>query len=206
MTADDVVFNLKRHLDPKTGSYWASWFANVKSIEKTSPTEIVVTLSKPDVIFNQMMATAAGSVASKAFVTAKGAKYGTPDGGVMCTGPFKLATWKNGESLTLERYDAYWDSEHRARAQEVEMPIITEESTLVSSLVGGEVDGTFEVPPAAIGQLQQTDAGTLTFGPSMQSYNVIISNLEGGLSDARVRRALMLALDREGIVKAAKTG
>lgn len=206
LTADDVVFSLKRQLDPEVGSYWAGWLANVESVEKTGPMEVTVTLGKPDVIFNQMMATPAGGVAKKAYVEAKGAKYGTPDGGVVCTGPFALKEWRKGESLTLVRYDGYWDSPRRARAAEVEMPFITDESTMVSSLVGGQVDGTFEVPPAAIEQLQQTDAGALYFGPSMQSYDVIVSNVKGALGDARVRLALMLALDREGIVQTAVAG
>ncbi len=206
LTADDVVFSLQRHLDADVGSYWGSWLANVKSIEKTGPMEVTVTLGKPDVIFNQMMATPAGAVASKAYVEAKGATYGTPDGGVMCTGPFMLEEWRKGESLTLARYDGYWDPAHRAHAAEVEIPFITEESTVVSSLVGGQVDGTFEVPPAAIDQLEQTDAGTLYFGPSMQSYDVIVSNITGALGDPRIRGALMLALDREGIVAAAVNG
>lgn len=206
MTIDDVVYSLRRHLDAKLGSYWTGWVGNVKSVQATGPREVTVTLRKPDVIFNQMMATPAGGVASKSFVERKGADYGTPDGGVMCTGPFKLERWKKGESITLARYDGYWDPDRRARAASVEMPFIKEESTLVSSLVGGQVDGTFEVPPAAIEQLERSDAGKLYFGPSMQSYDVIVSDIEGPLADARVRRALLLALDREGIVEAAVAG
>jgi peptide/nickel transport system substrate-binding protein len=206
MTAEDVLWSLQRQLDPDVGSYYGSWMANVDAIEQTGPWEITVTLSKPDVVFNQMMATPTGGVGDKEFVERAGADYGTPDGGVNCTGPFRLGEWVKGERLVLERHEDYWDAALRARAARVEVPFISNESTMVSALVGGEIDGTFDVPPAAIEQLQQSDAGTLYFGPSMQSYDVIVSDFDGPLGDERIRRALMLALDREGIISAAVNG
>lgn len=206
MTTEDVLWSLQRQLDPDVGSYYGSWMANVDAIEQTGPWEITVTLSRPDVVFNQMMATPTGGVGDKEFVERAGADYGTPDGGVNCTGPFRLGEWVKGERLVFERHEDYWDAALRARAARVEVPFISNESTMVSALVGGEIDGTFDVPPAAIDQLQQSDAGTLYFGPSMQSYDVIVSDFDGPLGDERIRRALMLALDREGIISAAVNG
>ena len=206
MTIDDVVWSLNRHLDPDVGSYWGSWWANVESVEATSDREVTITLSRPDVVFPQMMSTPAGCIADREFVEAAGADYGTPDGGVNCTGPFELAEWNKGQNFVFERFEGYWNDELRAQAATVEVPFIANEATMVSALVGGEIDGTLDVPPAAIEQLQQSDAGTLYFGPSMQSYNVIINNFDGALGDPRIRRALMLALDREGIVAAAVNG
>ncbi len=206
MTVEDVVWSLSRHIDGEVGSYWGSWYANVDSIEQTGDSEVTIKLKQPDVVFPQMMATPAGSVESRAFVEAAGADYGTPDGGVNCTGPFSLAEWNKGENLVLERFEGYWNQDLRPFAARVEIPFIDNESTLVSALASGQVDGTFEVPPASIQQLQQSDVGTLYFGPSMQSFDVIVSSFEGPLGDARIRRALALALDREGIVSAAVDG
>jgi peptide/nickel transport system substrate-binding protein len=206
MTTEDVLWSLQRHLDPDVGSYWGSWLANVDSIEQTGDHEITVTLSRPDVVFHQMMATPAGGVGDREFVEQAGADYGTPDGGVNCTGPFKLAEWAKGERFVFERHEGYWDEGLRAKAATLEMPFISNESTMVSALINGELDGTFDVPPAAIEQLQSSDAGALYFGPSMQSYDVIVSSFDGPLGDVRIRRALTLALDREGIIAAAVNG
>lgn len=206
MTTEDVVWSLQRHLDPDVGSYWGSWLGNVKSIEQTGDWEVTVKLSQPDVVFNQMMATPGGGVGSQAFVEAAGSDYGTPKGGVNCTGPFALKEWVKGERFVFERHEGYWNEELRAHAAEVEIPFISNEATLVSALVDGQVDGTFDVPPAAIEQLEAADSGTLYFGPSMQTYDVIVSSFDGALGDERIRRALMLALDREGIVQAALNG
>lgn len=206
LTAADVVFSLRRHLDPKVGSYWGSWWANVKSVEKTAPMEVTVTLKRRDVIFPQMMATPAGAIESAAFVRKQGAKYGTPDGGLNCTGPFRLAKWSKGQNIKLVRNEGYWDSEHRARAAEADLSFLVAEATRTSALESGQVDGTFDVPPSALDKLEQSSAGKIFFGPSMQSFDVIVSNFKGPLGDVRVRRALLLALDRKGIVNAALGG
>ena len=206
MTIDDVVWSLERQLDPDVGSYYGSWLANVESIEKTGPWEVTVSMKRADVVFHQMMATPAGGIGDRESVEAAGADYGTPDGGVNCTGPFKLASWDKGERFVLERFDDYWDTSLRPMAATIEIPFISNEATITSAMIGGEIDGTFDVPPASIDQLQQSDAGTLYFGPSMQTYNVIISSFEGALGDPRIRQALTLALDREGIINAALSG
>ena len=107
------------HLNPKVGSYWASVYRNVKSIEKTGPMEVTVTLTQPDSMFNQYMAVTPGTIESKAFLEKAGADYGNPSTGVDCTGPFEFDTWKSGQSITLKRYDDYWDPRCKAKAAQV---------------------------------------------------------------------------------------
>jgi|SRR4051794_5714506 peptide/nickel transport system substrate-binding protein len=206
MTADDAVYSLKRQIDSKVGSYWGSWWANVKTIDQTGPMQVTITLKKPDVIFPQMMATPAGEIESKAFLTEQGSKYGTPDGGLDCTGPFALKTWNKGQSIVLQRNPNYWDHPLRARSQQVEFVFLDSETTRASALQSGQVDGTFDVPPSDINNLMHTGNGKVYFGPSMQSFDAIVSSFKGPLGDSRIRRALLLALDRQGIVNAALGG
>jgi peptide/nickel transport system substrate-binding protein len=206
LQASDVVFSLQRQLDKKVGSYYAGWWANVKSVRQTGPMQVTVTLSEPDELFNSMMATPAGGIAEKAYVQKKGSAYGTPDGGVMCTGPFKLQSWEKGQRIVLTRNAGYWDTALTPRAEKVTFPFLNNQTTRVSALVSGQVDGTWEVPATSIGQLSRAATGAMYYGKSMQSYDVIISSFKGALGDVRVRRALMMALDRQGIVDAALSG
>src|SRR5947209_4925279 len=206
MTAADAVYSLERQINPKVGSYWASWWANVKTIKQTGPLQVTIALKKPDVIFPQMMATPAGTIESKAYLMKEGSKYGTPDGGVDCTGPFSLKKWNKGQSIVLARNANYWDTSLQAHANEVTFAFLDNEATRASALQSGQVDGTFEVPPTAINSLLHAPNGKLYFGPSMQSFDVIVSSFKGPLGNADIRRALMLALDRQGIVNAALGG
>ncbi|MBB4980872.1 ABC transporter substrate-binding protein [Streptomyces nymphaeiformis] len=67
VTAEDVAYSLNRHLDPDLGSYWANVYANVDSVEVSGAHQVTVRLTKPDVLFNQLLATPPGVVASKAY-------------------------------------------------------------------------------------------------------------------------------------------
>lgn len=206
LTADDVVASLSYHLDPKVGSYWASVFRNVASIEKTGDMEVTVTLKQPDSLFNQYMATSPGTVESKAFLEQAGADYGNPSTGVNCTGPFAFDSWKSGQSITLTRFDDYWDQDLAAKSGEATFVFQQDPNTRVNAWQNGEVDGGWLVPANAYDQLEQSGPGTLYFGTNTTVVSQIVSNLDGILGDPKVRQALLMAIDREGIVEAGEKG
>ncbi len=206
LTAADVVASMTRHLDPAVGSFWYSVYQNVTAIEQTGDREVTVTLSVPGSQFNLAMGGAAGVVESAATLAAAGADYGNSSGGVNCTGPFRLDAWKSGESITLARYDDYWDANLKARAGEVQFVFQTDPTARVNALASGEVDGTWMVPSSAYGQLSGSDAGDVYYGLTTAVGNLVVSNLEGPLGDLRVRQALLMALDREGILQAGAGG
>ena len=206
LTAEDVAYSLNRHLDDEVGSYWSGFFSNVESIQVTAPLEVTVRLTQPDVLFNQMMAVAGGVVAKQSFVESAGKDFGTPDGGLMCTGPFQLDDWSKGESITLTRYDGYWDADNAARAGTVEFSFLPDAAALANALVSGAVDGTYGVPEAALTKVQNSDAGDVYYGRQTSTRNLIVADLEGPLKDVRIRQALSLALDRDGFANAAIPG
>lgn len=205
MTADDVVASLSRHLDPEVGSVVADAFKNVESIEATGPLEVTVTLSKPDYLFNQQMAGEAGRVESAAFLHEAGADYGSPDFGLNCTGPFKFEHWEVGNSITLVRNDDYWDDDNPPLAERFTFIFPTDGSARINALVAGEIDGGYNVPEGASRTLLAADSGNLYFGPGTQAYSMI-ANQSGILGDIRVRRAISLALDRQGAITAGFDG
>jgi len=206
LTADDVVASLKRHLDPAVGSYWNSAYRNVKSIDKTGPDQVTVTLTRPDSMFNQYMAVSPGTIESAKTLAADGKDYGNSSTGVNCTGPFELDSWKPGESITLKRYDDYWDPELKARSAEVRFVFLSDANTRVNAWASGQVDGGWQVPANAYAQLQASGAGSLYYGVNTTMVNEIVSNLSGPLGDKRVRQALLMATDRAGIVAAGEQG
>lgn len=206
LTADDVVASMSRHLDPEVGSSWYSVYQNVASIEKTGDRQVTVTMTRADSQFNLAMGGSAGVVESAATLAAKGADYGNSTGLVNCSGPFELTEWKSGESVTLKRYDGYWDESLRAKAGEVKILFMTDSNARVNALKSGEVDGGWMIPTDAIAQLQDSGKGEVYFGLNTAVGSLIVNNLEGPLGDVRVRQALMMAMDRQGILDAAAKG
>ncbi|WP_405426577.1 ABC transporter substrate-binding protein [Streptomyces erythrochromogenes] len=203
MTADDVVFSLGRQTDPDNAAAWAQVFQNVASVTKTGPLQVTVELKKPDSQFPQYMATAAGVVASKAGVEAAGKDYGTT-GGLACTGPFTLGTWNKGQSIELDRFDGYWGT--RAKSKKAVFRFMTDPSARTNAMLSGEVDGGYLIPTESYARLRTAGLGTLYFGEGLSTVNVNITDMKGPLGDVRVRRALSLALDRTGFVKAGLGG
>ncbi|MFB7084889.1 ABC transporter substrate-binding protein [Streptomyces sp. NPDC056296] len=206
MTAQDVAHSLSRHRDAEVGSYWSTAYANVSSIEVSGPDRVTVKLARPDALFNQLMAAPPGVVASKASLRKLGKRFGTPDGGLNCTGPFRLERWSKGRSITLERHDAYWDTARAAKPASVEFVFLKDVSTSTNALVSGEVDGAYGVAATSFARLRASGKGTLTFGPTTSTVNLVVADLKGPLADVRLRRALSLALDREGFAKTAFGG
>ncbi|MEU6663124.1 ABC transporter substrate-binding protein [Streptomyces sp. NPDC046821] len=202
LTADDVVFSLNRNLQPKLGSYWSGAYENVSSVKATGPLEVTVTLKRPDSLFNSYLSSPAGIVDSKATVQAKGKKYGTPDGGVNCAGPFSLASWEKGQSITLARDDHYFDPAHRAKAKQVVFRFVDDPAAAVSGMLSGSIDGSWSLPPSSLGRLSSSGKGSVYYGRSTQGFNAIVMNDGGPLHDVRIRRALSMAIDRKGIIDA----
>ncbi|WP_371618777.1 ABC transporter substrate-binding protein [Streptomyces sp. NBC_00454] len=203
MTADDVVFSLGRQMNPDLGAAWNSNFANVESIKKTGPLQVTVTLKTTDSQFPQYMATAAGVVASKAGVEKAGENYGTA-GSLDCTGPFKLGTWNKGQSIELQRFDDYWGT--KAKSKKAVFTFLTDPSARTNAMLNGEADGGYLIPTESYDRLRKSGAGTLYFGEGLSTVNVNVTSMKGALGDVRVRRALSLALDRRGFVKAGLGG
>ena len=207
MTAADVAYSLNRQLDPDNGSYFAGYYAKVDSIEATGPRQVTVRFSEPDALFEQAMATAAGAISAQAFTERAGEAFGTPQTGVMCTGPFKFDSWQPGRDLALVRNDGYWDASLRPHAERIEFSFIADESTAVNALRSGEVDGQFfYLPPAGLIQLQKDDGLTLNYGKSLVYYALIAANDSGPLADVRVRQALSAIVDRSAIASVVLQG
>jgi peptide/nickel transport system substrate-binding protein len=202
LTTADVAYSLNRNMNRKLASYWeAPFYNNVQSITASSPTQVTVALKRPDALFNRMMATAAGAISEEAYVKQAGSSYGTPKGGLMCTGPYTLKSWQPGSKLTLQANPHYWDKSLQPKAKTVTFQFVTDESTLASGLTSGEIDGAFEVPSGAIPELRQASGGTLTFGAGTQFFAFRPTQRKGLLDDPRIRQALSYALDRTSIAK-----
>lgn len=206
LTADDVVFSLQRAGNYDLGSMVAGAYDEVASIEATGPLEVTVTLNQPDVAFHQEMATNTGRILNRASTEAAGEELGTPSTHADCTGPYQVKEWKPGEHITISRFADYWDTEHQARTDEVEFVFVRDAASRINGMLSGEIQGSWNVPASGFAKLSQSGTGDLFFGETSGGLIAMVTNLEGGLKDQRVRQALSMVIDREGLVRAAAGG
>ncbi|MFJ3803425.1 ABC transporter substrate-binding protein [Streptomyces sp. NPDC090088] len=194
LTSADVVYSLKRQLDPNAIAN--SFFVNVKSIEATGTHTVTVRFTRPDELFLKELATTAGTVVQARYAQRAGKKFGTAAGGVMCSGPFELAAWKSGASIELKANSHYWDARYRAHARKVTLLFVTDTTALTQALASGAIDGAYDVPNAALPTLKGSVAGQLYYGPSLKSVQVAPLQEKGISAEPDIRRALSLAIDR----------
>lgn len=203
MTAEDVVFSIDRNRDPKAGGYWVPMLSRVAAVRATGDREVTLELSESDYWLRNVLSFMPGMVVSKKYVQSKGEDYGTVTGGAMCTGSFKLDTWRTGDVLSVVRNDTYWNEAERPLVRQINFKGIPDEATLTAALLTGEVDGAYlELPLSTMDQVRRTDTVKTYRGPSYLIDALIVANMdEGPLSDVRVRRALSLAIDRESYIR-----
>ncbi|WP_336652832.1 MULTISPECIES: ABC transporter substrate-binding protein [unclassified Leucobacter] len=201
MTVEDVVYSLKRHNDPAEGSFWTGGVtANIADVVKSGDSEITVKLNTPDQLLPSSFSTVLGVVVQEKQRKAAGENYGNPDTGVMCTGPFQytVGNWKQGQSITLDRYDGYWNADKKAKAKQIDISFVVDPTAISTALAAGEIQGSYDVPLPALSELADSSTGNLYFGEGMQIM-AIISTGNGLFGDPDVRRAITRATDRQAI-------
>ena len=201
LTAADVVYSLGRARDPKLGGFYSGAFTNVDSITATDPATVTITLTKPDMWLYGELSSMPGVIYEQAFAEQAGADFGTVKGGTMCTGGFKLGSWKTGEGIKAVKNDAYWDTANLPLAASITLKGFSDEAAETAALLTGELDGAYPLNISTLDQLKAaTDKVSVYEGTSYASDAFIISSFKGTLGDVRVRQALSMAMDRAGIV------
>jgi peptide/nickel transport system substrate-binding protein len=209
VTADDVVFSLDRVRDPKSGSYWGFFAQNVSNVVATDEQTVTISMSRPDAIFYQMLATPMAEIVEKAFVVQAGDKFGGPDGGVMCSGAYKLDSWVTGDKIVLEANDSWWNSDPTLQhAKQVTFTFLTDDSTVTQALLNDDIDGSFLVPHSTLDQLENSGIGAVYIGPSTQQLVLIPTDLTGDspLANRDLREALAASIDYRGILSTTLAG
>jgi peptide/nickel transport system substrate-binding protein len=204
MTADDVAYSLKRNLDPKVASAYAYLFTTVKAITATDAATVKITFSQPSPTFPTTLATLAGAVVEKKFADAKGQAFGSPDTGVVCTGPFRFTSYDGSTKLVLARNDAYWDAAHKAHAKTFTFVYAADNTALVNGLASGQIQGAFNVTSNLLDQLRSASSGTVYLGgegSTPVNLDLVMSKASGPGADPRIRTALSLVIDRQAIAK-----
>jgi peptide/nickel transport system substrate-binding protein len=200
VTAADVVYSLDRNTDTKLGGFYGAVFSRVQSIQATGNDQVTVELKEPDEWLVGELSSMPGIVLEKAYVEKQGSDYGTPSGGAMCTGPYKLQSWKPGDVLATVRNDSYWDSSVHPLVGEIDFKGAPDEASFTSAMQTGDLDGSYTFALSTLDQLQSSSNVTVTLGAGWNTDAFIVSNFKGPLGDVRVRQALSLALDRQGII------
>jgi peptide/nickel transport system substrate-binding protein len=113
------------------------------------------------------------------------------------TGPYRVVKL-DPSGVELERFDAYY----RGRPTISRVSVLPAETQRVAwaSLLRGDVDMVTDLPPDTVELIRNDNVRIMSFLRRYQ-YLIGFSGRVAKLADPRVRQALNLAIDRDGIVK-----
>jgi peptide/nickel transport system substrate-binding protein len=220
-TADDAVFSLNRANGP--GSNMGSLFPSVKDIHKVNDYRIEVTTKYPDPLLADKWA--AVGMMSKAWAEKNNA-VGTADmtkneenfatRNAMGTGPFMLKERKAGERTVLVPNPNWWDKPTHNLTEVIFTPVANP-ATRVAALKAGDIDMTYEVPPADtetlkkdpnINVLEGPETRVVYLGFDQERDELLESNVKGKnpFKDKRVREAFYRSIDIGAIKRTVMRG
>lgn len=164
---------------------------------------IVVKLSAPDPIFFMRLANHIVPITKVAQSRGEDGNevegWYTPDGGVVVSGPFKLTSIDlDAGKLVFAVNEGFFGPKPKLAG--IEIDSIEDNVTATSLLQSGEYQAHTELVTSTIGD----DLGEeFAAGPTIPtSQHFWFSAAKAPLDDPKVRQALILAVDREGLIKA----
>jgi peptide/nickel transport system substrate-binding protein len=206
VTAADVVYSLDRQMDPKLGGFYTSVFSRVKSIAATGAEQVTITLSQPDYWLEGELASMAGVVIEKSYATKEGKNYGTPSGGIMCTGAYQLKSWSPSSGVVAAANPHYWGGT-TPLVQQITIKGVPDTNDLTAGLETGAIQGDYASQGLpTLGQLRHSSALKVYQGPGWSTDAMIISATTGPAANVKVRQALSLALNRQSIINSVYQG
>lgn len=199
VTAEDAVFSLQRHL--KVGGPLAI-AAQVDSLSAQDQKTLVIKLKEPYTPFISELSNFSNGILPKDFGGVSEEEFfKNPIG----TGPFVVKTWDPAGDLTFSKNKYYWQ-QGKPTIDELVYKLIKDDSQAMNQLKAGAVDAIESVPLENANDLKQGTDTTLLTNGSWVTEQLFFNTLDKHFSDVHVRRALALALDRNGLTNAVTFG
>lgn len=116
------------------------------------------------------------------------------------TGPFIITERRQGVRVDFERFEDYWDTESEGNVSKIVLTPIAENASRVAALLSGGVDFIDAVPPNDLDRVRDANDANLVeiAGTRIIGFQLNEERVEA-FQDARVRQAVDLAINQEGI-------
>ena len=190
--ASDVKFTFERMLKSEQVAHI---LGPVKEIEVVDDYKVRIITSEPFAPLLAHLTHTASSILNEKEVTERGADYGQHPVG---TGPFKFDNWKSGDSITLKRFDDYFQG--AADVETVVFRNIPEGTNRTIGLETGEIDIAYDIEPVDKSKVEDNDKLVLVEGPSFSSQYLGYNTKKAPFDNQKVRQAINYAVDVQEII------
>jgi peptide/nickel transport system substrate-binding protein len=210
-TAADVIYSFKRLTSPELKAPLAWRAGNIRELRAPDPYTVEYELNEPfsDLLIQLTMFTTA--IHNQESVEQLGKDYGIK--GIDGTGPWCFESWQPRTEIVLKRHDAYkwgpsmYQNKGPVKFEKLSIKIVPEDSSRVAAMLGGQFDVTHQIPIAFIQQVKA--APNLNVQEALPNFQLMYYGYKTTrpmVSDARVREAMNIAINRAEIVKGIMLG
>ena len=224
LTAKDFEYSFKRMADPATAAPYAETCLgmidgfeaaqagdtdalNVKASDDGKTLTIV--LSYPCSYFDKMAAFATMSPVQQATVEANGDSWCTSADTFVSNGPYMITEWTPSERIVLTKNPNYvggWDSS-KIVSDSITLLLLEDSSASFAAYNSGEAVLIKDVPTDEIPSLTKAeDGGDFYVDTILGTYYVSLNLQRDAFKDAKVRKALSLAIDRDYVANTIMQG
>lgn len=219
LTSEDVKYSIELYRDTPDFIYLPAYPDVFTSVEAPDPTTVVITTDQPVGNFESRMVFM--------YVLPKHIWESVPDPvefqneEMIGSGPFKLAEFAQGEFVRLEANTDYWRDP--PLVDEVVFQTYINPDARIAALTNGDVDAITEFPTTAVSTLQNTEnveVRITNIGAGGSIRDVFFNQMDPdqcpavdgicsgheALRDVDVRRALMMATDKQELIDVATLG
>lgn len=192
-----VKFNLDRARTLETSTVLPD-LASISSVDATSPSVVTIHLTNPNTSLPLLFTDRAGMMASPTAVKARGEKFGREPVGA---GPFRVASYAPGASLSLRKNPGYWQK-GKPYLDGIKFSYIADGQTAVNSVRGGQTDLATTVAPQFLSSLQGDSSVHVETAPALAFDCIYFNFATGPFKSAKARQALQAAIDTKAISSA----
>ncbi|WP_088008171.1 ABC transporter substrate-binding protein [Indiicoccus explosivorum] len=206
--AEAVVANFERWAagGPDEFPYYGSMFGGfgdeeghiIESVTAVDDYTVEFQLKRPSAPFLKNLAMSPFGIASPAAFEEFGEEFGSNPVG---TGPFQFVEWQRNDTVTIERFEDYWQ-EGLPNLESIIFRAIPDNSARLNALLSGEIDLADGINPADAQTIADNPDLQLWERPSMNVGYLGFTTTREPFDDPLVRRALAYAIDKQAIVDA----
>jgi len=189
---DVAVPDMTKEIDPSKD-------VGVKALDAKT---LQVDLQSPTVYFLNLTAFPTLMPVCKAVVS-KNDKWASDVKTYVTNGPFKLTEWSHNEKMVFVKNPTYWDKD-KVKLTKITYYMVEDDATALSMFQSGQLDASSTVPVSELPKL--VASGDAQILPYLGTYYYQVNVTKKPFNDVRVRKALLLAINRKGITESITQG
>lgn len=210
VTAEDFVFSLRRIMTPDTGAKYANILYPIKNAEAINKgekqpeelgakavdaTTLEITLENPTPYFLELLTHQTGLPVNPGAVTAHGTDFVKPEN-IVTNGAYTLQEFTPGDKIVLVKNPEFHEADSVKIDKVVYYPM-EDRAACVRRFEAGEIHSCSDLPAEQMNELRAKFGDQVHTPPYLGTYYYAFRADKEPFSDARVRHALSMAIDRE---------